>query len=410
MNQATEITLEQIREGYAREFNRFIAGDYKDLPQQVYNALGNAGVHIDMVHYLHISTQQPGMVAYTESDAKLVADRQTRVKFGKYLRKFHGDTLTEPQIATLAALLRGKVADTQLKIARTREDIARVYLDGPHSCMAGSANNFHSYPIHPAEVYATDDCAVAYIERDGNVTGRAVLNMVEKEWTTIYGDADNMRELLLENGYTSGDLAGCRLLYLTNGHGATICPYLDGGADMVTECGDYLQVDHTGDVCGAENTDGLLEQSHYAMCECCDEPIHDEYEANRTGDGEIVCEYCLGEHYSFAEDSQEYVQNDDCDHVYLPNGYFVHYDNVTSYGYFFDCVDNELYPDSEAIELHDGDVTHMDNAIWCEIDDCYALAADCEAYETADGETRYTIDSPDSDPDYRIKDMFKESA
>ena len=63
-----------------RELSRFADGTYKKVP---------VSLAYPVKHYVHLSVTvtENDYVAYTPSDAYGAADRQVRLKFGRYLRK-----------------------------------------------------------------------------------------------------------------------------------------------------------------------------------------------------------------------------------------------------------------------------------------------------------------------------------
>jgi len=385
-----------IIDGYIREFDRLITGEYLDLPPAVYRKLAEYGVNIEPLHFIHASTDKPGMVAYTENERGAAQDRQVRTKFGKYLAKYHASTLDTPKIAELSALLRGKVQTNDVQWATTREDIREVYEEGPRSCMSYRASTYECFPYHPTEVYASEDCAVAYLVRDGRITARTVCNMLDKEYTTFYGDAEVLRDLLQDAGFKHGSLDGCRLLLLECNEGIVL-PYLDG-TNGVDNCGTYLRCGGS-DYEGCE-TNGLAEQRIVAHCEHCGDAIFDDEDCHSAYDGnEIVCAGCADWHYRYSDSMETLVNNDDEEHVSLPDGQFVLYADLGEYGYCIltDC--GEVTPLEDCVELDNGDFILADEAVWCQFDGCWAHTDDATEYETSNDETRYTVGDPLDDPD-----------
>lgn len=382
--------------GYTREFERLQSGYYTDLPLPVIQLLDKYSVRLDMLHFIHVSVEQPGMIAYTESARHAAADRQVRTKFGKYLTKYHKH-LSVPQVAELSALLRGKVQSLGVQWARTQKEIRHVYENGPRSCMAYKASTFECYPYHPAEAYASEDIAIAYIERDGRITARTVCNMLEKHYTTFYGDGCNLRDLLDDAGFTYGTLDGCRMLRLESDNGLVL-PYLDG-CDGVDDMGDYFLCGGT-DYDGTE-TNGLAEDRIFAHCDNCGDAIYSEDDCHSAYHGEeTVCGGCVDWHYTWSDDTEDLVRCDDCDYVTLPSGDFVRYENVEEYGYCH-CEDTgDLENKSDCVQLDSGDWILLENAVYCHIDDCWAHSDDATAYQTADGETRYTVGDPLDDQEH----------
>lgn len=210
-----------------REDSRFANGDYIAVPWQ--GADWYAPLHA--VHYCHVSRDKPGMVAYTPDMEKGVQDRQTRTTPGRYLEQF------APHISYAqrdAYIGRVKADTASYKIATSADDIVRVYINGPSSCMAG--DNFSDGPYHPVRVYGDSDLAVAYLEDGDRVIARTVIYPAKKRYVRLYGDEYTLRVLLEQDGYRHGSLAGAKVRRINyrNSYDTIVFPYVDGdpGADV----------------------------------------------------------------------------------------------------------------------------------------------------------------------------------
>lgn len=358
-----------------REAERFTDGEYTDLPGSVMQAMAEAGVTPEYRHFLHTSTQRPGMIAFTEDDAKGAADRQTQTKFGKYLKRYHGH-LDAPTVAHLAGLLRIAVDVPTLFHADTRDDIADVYQSGPNSCMAHDADDYDTGGTHPTEVYAGPDTAIAYTKREGRITARAVVNTTTMQHVTIYGDKEALQPLLDAAGYTRGTLNGARCLYLENNNGDIIFPYVDGGADMVTVTGGYSVLGYDGDHNAARNTNGLLVSGEY--CCNCEEHGFDEYDMQYVEDADgLVCEDCLDRHFVMVngEYDGEWRHDSNLDDCIM-----------TPVGWMTDA--HFSYQDEYVLD-HDGDVQDADECVYID-DECeYYHRDECVEYVDSDGDDQW---------------------
>lgn len=156
------------REWHVRETNR----------QQSRKPLGwfqedfwSANHQIYKYHFAHGAENNPALIAYTVDDDKGERDIQTQIKPGRYLKQFFGGILTEKQIAYYADMHAKYEPDKTpwddliVKFAATPEEIARVYIRGPTSCMAAQ----HAEITHPTRMYGAGDLAVAYLEREERV-------------------------------------------------------------------------------------------------------------------------------------------------------------------------------------------------------------------------------------------------
>lgn len=192
-----------------RERARFESGEYEAVPWAAEEWW--KGSALEKEHFLHLSRNTPGRVAGTFSDLHGAMDRQTMMNPGKYLWKYnHLLGLYEADIAKWAAVCFMAGEDLNVEFATTGEDIERVYLYGPHSCMAHRRGDYLSYS-HPVSVYGAGDLAVAYVRRgEGqSISARTVCWPEKKVFSTIYGDGGAYSEVLenylISLGYTHGD-------------------------------------------------------------------------------------------------------------------------------------------------------------------------------------------------------------
>ena len=294
-----------------REAGRFTDGTYMALPWVLPARDATAE------HYAHISTEDGAKIAYTQDAAKGVRDIQTRVKPGKYLAQFYGDHFDAPTIARMAAEFNNQHGENiVLQFADTQEEIERVYVNGPRSCMAHPAAHFDS-KIHPVRVYAAGDLAVAYIVRDDRITARALCWPEKKRVGRVYGDETRLVDLLEEAGYTgfsARSLNGARMLRIAD-RGAFVCPYVDGD-QCVGDDGKHLILG--GDTYGADNSNGL---SCVAIrCDDCRGGF-DEYDCLVDDDGNSYCQDCYNERFGYCELYQENCPRDTMHEVHCTAGF-----------------------------------------------------------------------------------------
>lgn len=240
-------------------------------------------------------------VAFAENEDKQKRDVFTRMKYGKYLTKYHPEIENE-EVKRLVAEFEYKYgAPPELKIGETAEDFVHAIKDGPgDSCQAdrfysGDRFNFAGHE-HPAVCYASGDIAVAWIEDSvGRVTARALINKERKRHSRPYGDVERIDRLLADAGYEkrSGALIGCRLEVIENQNGCGwLMPYVDagtssGGGSLYAEQNDgYWWLNDNGDgvstACGYEDRgitttdEGEEQEPEYGHCGHCGEGIHDQ--------------------------------------------------------------------------------------------------------------------------------------
>lgn len=251
--------------------------------------------------FIRPSTEDPTQWVFTASEAHGAADRQTRMRPGKLLRRLLPD---EPEVviqAVSTAYTQG-TALYEVRFADTREEIRRVYEEGPNSCMSKCADAYETWgDIHPSEVYAGPDTKLAYIQDfSGNITARAIVVPSKKAWVRMYGNSAGLEPALRTLGYgqDSEALEGCRLLLLKRGS-EVICPYLDGDYGRVTESDGYLVIGDSGAEAGAHGTVNLNdygEDDENSRCcdNCGDYENYEDGEHLLGGDSETwICRGCL---------------------------------------------------------------------------------------------------------------------
>jgi hypothetical protein len=277
----------------ARELGRFADGTYIPLP---WAELPTHSLTAD--HFAHVSTEDGAKIAYTQDANKGAGDIQTRVKPGKYLAQFYGHVFDAPTIARMAAEFSVQYGDSiLLQFAHTSEEIERVYVNGPHSCMQYPASHFES-SVHPCTIYAAGDLAIAYIERDGNITARALVWPDKKLYGRIYGDECRLGDLLESASYVSGDLDGARMLRIEEGSGF-VCPYIDG-SQSARDDGKHLILGGSGVNGGNQN--GLSGSS--IRCTDCGDGVDDD-NCQSDDDGNSYCEHCYNEAFGYCEHTEE---------------------------------------------------------------------------------------------------------
>jgi hypothetical protein len=312
-----------------REQARFDAGTYK--PPMWANERFWVDYHSSFrSHFAHISTDDPTMLAYTPDDAKGEADRQVRLKPGKYLTKFFGASekpgllqgliaegplkechpvLTKQQIAYYAEWWengeRPPSAHSKLtlKFAETPEQIAKTYKDGIRSCMGGAEGGYRFKTVkdHPTRVYGAGDLQLAYlVDDEKKIRARAICWPEKKTFGRCYPAPQNwpadgfeseqdstdcqneLRQRLRKMGYTdigerSNVLDGARLLRIpiATRPGFYVMPYLDNDYGVVEAEGEdkekffLMRRDGDGKI-RCQNTDGTVFAPPTFTCAHCD--------------------------------------------------------------------------------------------------------------------------------------------
>lgn len=335
-------------------------------------------------HLIHISETDPARIAYTPSNEYGRADRQVVTSVGKYLTKYFLNSLGAETIRDAADAHRAVFAPGPVYFAFGADEIQRVYLEGPGSCMSHEPEAWEDTPEHPVRIYDGPDVAIAYMKADdGRITARTLVRIEEPlSYIRVYGDGTALVARLKRMGFQEADsLGGMRLRYVSapDDHDGALCPYLDGISSVRIK-GSFLVPTHGGEW-DAQTTGGWAgydaEQddtdTHY--CSCCDNPTYE-------GDGifdyndNFVCDGCRADCYYLAivdrHGHEAWVHED---RVILIND--VAYHNSTSllqsHGFVlalndewiaeedaFCFPDGSYCPSDEVVELHDG------SSGWCE--------------------------------------------
>jgi hypothetical protein len=316
--------------------------------------------------YHHLRrTGDPLVWTYFATPEHAHVGRRTSTKPGRYIRKFTdpeawpdwriGEIVNEYTLAVSPA-----VCSTV-----SGADIVHAYINGPHSCMAYDLNHWDT-GHHPAEVYDSPDVALAIAKKGDRIVGRALINIPEQCYSTIYGNYTALTPYLEQQGYTDGDMEGVRLKRIeANGSFSFVMPYLDG-CENATDTGDWIIVDHRGELfCQSEH--GTTGDS--MSCESCGDGIDEHQDAYEHTDDGVMCSSCHEEQYAYAYDGryQEYVLRDDHD-LYEYQGE-LYTDDGLSHHDLFVMDDGDVCSSDEVVVLEDtGELVRYDDAHEC--DEC----------------------------------------
>mgnify|MGYP001586225738 FL=1 len=278
-----------------RECVRLADGTYRPLPDYFPRIMG---------HFLHASSKDARLVAFTENDEKGNKDIQTIMKPGRYLTKYFKGSLAPAEIVKIVHKI-GLDDNLALRFAMDREDIRWVYERGPQSCM--SASNVVNKGVHAAEVYAAGDLAVAYIKSGDRALARVLTwpdhlvyidYFYPKYGHEHYEYSIKLKEELREIGYSQGSLNGARLLKIKckDKDKEYIMPYLDTNNFIEHNTDDSLFVMTSGEGYRSDRTTGLASLVEQGGCDECEEctRLDNMYGYN----GNNYCEDCYSNLFS----------------------------------------------------------------------------------------------------------------
>jgi hypothetical protein len=322
-------------------------------------------------HFLHVSVDDPTMVSYTPSIAYGMADRQVRLKLGRYLTKFYSNYLTAAEIKAIVDRAAGALLE--IKWGATRDEFRRVYAEGPGSCMAGTD---FSGP-HPAEAYASGDFKIAHVCVNDTITARCVVHEPSMVFVRLYGDdADRLHRALETAGYTKTDCwpSGARLLCLRH-HNGFVLPYIDGEYRGVklkeTKNGEEFHLTHGGTYTFYCNeTSGFYseeEDEDTVCCEYCNDTVNAD-DATETLDDGLVCSNCLDNDFVRAivntRTGTAWIRSEHA--IYCESSCNHYHDTMSILGHYgIVCCDitGEYYEEEEIRYIEDGTAVHHSHVI-----------------------------------------------
>lgn len=142
----------------------------------------------------------------------------------------------------------------------------------------------------------------------------------------------------------------------------------------------------------------LFDSSRYAPCADCGH-VHDRDDMTEVASGDLVCQSCLEDYYSYCEHCDEYCRNDDFTEVVVND----HGDTEYWCG---SCVDTDAFVCPECGRTFDGELGHeVGNECYC--DNCFSEnfveCAEC-------GEILHIDDAywSDADGEYYCRDCYRE--
>lgn len=296
-----------------REQLRTLHGEYPPLPADVAALIPEA---ILTTQFPHLATKpgNQGMIAFTQSEAAGIADRQQVMKAGRYIRQANA-ALSDEQVKQATAALVGSL-EADIFRSNKAEDYERVYCNGPSSCMSygPEGKEFRRLMVngtffHPTRVYAHPDnqLEIVWLEVNGRIGARTLINNRTMQYPRIYvsdsvANALQRLERWLEaNGFEQSDFAlddqPLLLVHPDDFPDAIICPYIDCGNRGVRIDDDGKRLIVAGDY-EANHSTGCLEDYDTEdcepdwICDCCGNGCSDDDDRYCTVDDQDICSAC----------------------------------------------------------------------------------------------------------------------
>lgn len=308
-----------------------------DLPfrQVVVSFLRGYGWFSDHLYgYLKYAVQpepeEGGKISYYRDYKDFCRGRRTTQKFGRFVRAL-GFEVDDVTLETMVKDWQRKFTkeDYTLHVGDCRADFAKAYgddlaksKDPVTSCLRKSLHNscmrgITCYGVSPAEVYASGDFKIAWVENpQGEIAGRVVYSVHRDipQSGPIYGVCEQSLDMLQEHlldieadPYNKSSWEGAKILHLVDRDGDIIGPYSDLETGVV-EKGDYLVItDSNGtDFCMSSTSGYMSGQKIY--CDYCEvyHSVQDMTEVDYVG---YVCDSCLDEGFLFSELEGRYIRD-----------------------------------------------------------------------------------------------------
>ena len=370
---------------------------------------------VDRLLHVAVNTPDGGtpMVAFFADDDKRQRDVTTRMKFGKYLAKFHPELDNEDIKKAVVKFEYLYGPAPELHKSEAEADFIQVIDEGPDSCMAGLDYEGH---IHPAAVYASGDIEILWITDGERITARTIANKATKQTVRIYGDEAKMKPVLAAAGYTQapGALVGCRILKIEvksgSGH---IMPYVDAGTASGGGCLYFESHDSKHWILCEEGNGGSTYCGYQYSGVTA--PQEDEYECQCND-----CGCGLGEEdINYFEDTGPYCDNCYADRTVVGytgvrNGRAIQDTIWRDSAVFMEELDEYVHEDyvievmehlGWMLDSYDDKWHSTDDMIFCICNDEYHYADNCKMAGTRGNETLY-IHEPTKDDRYNAAHIY----
>lgn len=363
-----------------------------------------------VLEYPHVADLDNTKVAFTESDAKGQADRQTVTTLGKFIKR-HAPEMPDHVLRDIVAL-----SITSVELVYDIAGMIEAVQTGPKSCMQ---NTRWTTDNHPYNVYDPQYGWHMAVRRQGGlVVGRCLCLTHEGQSMFVrsykphpdndgYSQSDEgMNAWLRERGYehASGWPDGAKLRRLESG-GDIVAPYIDGCAQSCSDYGTHLEMDENGDL-ECASTNGYTENRDRTYCADCDDSFNSE-DGRWVGyhEDHHVCECCAvnytyvtgrrGSEYYIPDNDVVWVNDQAYDENYLEHNDIVYCNNDGEYRHKDDCVqidcEDDWVSEDYAQERDTFVCLDEDNRVWGRREDCWYCDTD-EQWYSSDHHSEYYKD------------------
>ena len=306
-----------------RPFVSFLEGNYSGSGIE-YDGLCEADRALAIFKPTKVEGSSAISLYLNAKDAK--RERRTTMKVGRAFKHMFNH-LSDKQIAALAEawIEESSPREFVLKVGGERKDFRKAYCGvrakyrNPvttsyrkslaTSCMHTTKVDDGDGDMSPAEVYASGDFKIAWLETlEGHIAARVVFSArvgTKSYHAPIYGACEQSLDMLetylqdnkVELSSDLGEWHGLKLLNIES-DGRTVGPYMDGCVRGDVS-GDHIVLSHRGDL-DFDSTDGYASDGE--MCAHCGDSVSED-DLYHTDDGGL-CEHCFNENYAYTENGE----------------------------------------------------------------------------------------------------------
>jgi len=340
-----------------------------------------------LLEWPHKALTDPNRIAYTRNEQSALHNGDSDAKavvttIGKYLTRHFPDAPSNLIRDIGAKYTYGG----STVIVKDMDKMVDAVINGPRSCMSPRFDLLchDKQERHPYEVY---DPSLGWgmavrTDTDGMVLGRCLVHenddgdkgfvrsyKREREYASHSGADEAIEAYLKGLGYAKwrGWPDDILIMRYPLRRGGFLMPYIDGGSQHVDEGDDTFRIsDYSGfEAC---STSGSI-NGYTCTCDDCGEGMDedDTYSIGLHGDSTVGS--CCIDNYTrvYGRRRHEYYVSDD-QAVRVDDEYY----------------DSDYLSDNDIVELHDGEYTHSENALFIESQDAYYHVDDDDICHTED--------------------------
>jgi len=240
------------------ELHKFERREY-NYPPWNNTSIGNDLLH---KHLARIDPSRPGYVTFYETHEKGVRNIVTRMRPGRYLKRYANEYLSEEDIERFSNQCREDLFEIHY-VHTNIEDAFVCTHKAARSCMSyPMSHECFSSDIHPTSLYDDTELSVALLveKSTGSHKGRAVVWQDKKLYNRAYGNAGMLEGMLHKEGYTRGQFIGIEFPIIFHGDRRN-CMLVLPFVDREERGGCYARIKDKDTVVICQRSEGQFELS-----------------------------------------------------------------------------------------------------------------------------------------------------